>query len=175
MAGVGADVLVLAGRQRLDRQARALAGLEHLGGVDDLVALRHVGAAFGVELVGVGEELGFMGIVGVLVAVFAIVLRALWIGRRALRENSSFAAFIAYGIGIWFAFQALVNIGAAAGLLPTKGLTLPLISYGGTSLLVSCVALGLLLRIDYEVRVATIKVARGVSKTASARRRRVRA
>ena len=122
----------------------------------------------------VGEELGFVGIIGVLLAVFAIVLRALWIGRRALRANASFGAFIAYGIGIWFAFQALVNIGAAAGMLPTKGLTLPLISYGGTSLLVSCIALGLLLRIDYEVRVATIKVARGVGKTASARRRRVR-
>lgn len=106
----------------------------------------------------VGEELGFLGIVAVLLAVFAIVVRALLIGRRGLQMDARFSAFVAYGIGIWFAFQALVNIGAAAGMLPTKGLTLPLISYGGTSLLVSCVALGVLLRIDYEIRVASVKV-----------------
>ncbi|MFC0445852.1 cell division protein FtsW [Pseudidiomarina halophila] len=107
----------------------------------------------------VGEELGFIGIVAVLLAVFGIVIRALLIGRRGLQIDQRFGAFVAYGIGIWFAFQALVNIGAAAGMLPTKGLTLPLVSYGGTSLLISCVALGLLLRIDYEIRVASVKVA----------------
>ncbi|CAB0150991.1 putative peptidoglycan glycosyltransferase FtsW [Pseudidiomarina piscicola] len=107
----------------------------------------------------VGEELGFIGLVVVLLAVFGIVIRALLIGRRGLHVDQRFGAFVAYGIGIWFAFQALVNIGAAAGMLPTKGLTLPLVSYGGTSLLVSCAALGLLLRIDYEIRVASVKVA----------------
>ncbi|KFZ29046.1 hypothetical protein IDAT_05045 [Pseudidiomarina atlantica] len=107
----------------------------------------------------VGEELGFLGLVGVLVAVFAMVIRALLIGRRGLRLDERFGAFVAYGIGIWFAFQALVNIGAAAGMLPTKGLTLPFVSYGGTSLLVSCIALGLLLRIDYEQRKRTVKAA----------------
>lgn len=124
----------------------------------------------------VGEELGFMGIVVVLAAVLAIVLRALWIGRRCLQKDQRFGAFIAYGIGIWFAFQALVNIGAAAGMLPTKGLTLPLVSYGGTSLLVSCAALGLLLRIDYEWRVASVKVAPRAGSRAKARSaRRARA
>ncbi|RUO62481.1 cell division protein FtsW [Pseudidiomarina insulisalsae] len=123
----------------------------------------------------VGEELGFVGIFGVLVAVFAIVVRAMWIGRRGLQRDHRFSAFIAYGIGIWFAFQALVNIGAAAGLLPTKGLTLPLISYGGTSLLVSCVALGLLLRIDYELRRTSLKVAPRTGSRTHAKRRRARA
>jgi len=107
----------------------------------------------------VGEELGFIGILVILVLAFALVLRALQLGRAALQVNQQFGGFVAYGIGIWFAFQAMVNIGAAAGLLPTKGLTLPLVSYGGTSLLISCVALGLLMRIDYEYRVSQIKVA----------------
>ena len=107
----------------------------------------------------VGEELGFIGILVILVLAFALVLRALQLGRAALQVNQQFGGFVAYGIGIWFAFQAMVNIGAAAGLLPTKGLTLPLVSYGGTSLLTSCVALGLLMRIDYEYRVSQIKVA----------------
>lgn len=107
----------------------------------------------------VGEELGFIGILVILVLAFALVLRALQLGRAALQVNQQFGGFVAYGIGIWFAFQAMVNIGAAAGLLPTKGLTLPLVSYGGTSLLISCVALGLLMRIDYEHRVSQIKVA----------------
>jgi len=107
----------------------------------------------------VGEELGFTGIVLVLVLIFALVFRAMQLGRKTLQQGQQFSGFIAYGIAIWFAFQAMVNIGAAAGLLPTKGLTLPLVSYGGTSLLISCVVIGLLLRIDYEVRVATMRVA----------------
>lgn len=107
----------------------------------------------------VGEELGFSGILLVLVLVFAMVFRAMQLGRKTLQQGQQFGGFIAYGIAIWFAFQAMVNIGAAAGLLPTKGLTLPLVSYGGTSLLISCIAVGLLLRIDYEVRVATMRVA----------------
>lgn len=107
----------------------------------------------------VGEELGFFGIVLILVLSFALVLRVMQLGRNALQAGHQYGGFVAYGIGIWFAFQAMVNIGAAAGILPTKGLTLPLISYGGTSLLISCVAIGILLRVDYEVRVSQIKVA----------------
>lgn len=111
----------------------------------------------------VGEELGFIGILVILILVFGLVLRAMQLGHRALQSDQQsklqFGGFVAYGIGIWFAFQAMVNIGAAAGLLPTKGLTLPLISYGGTSLLTSCIAVGILLRIDYEVRLAQLKVA----------------
>ncbi len=109
----------------------------------------------------VGEELGFLGIVLVLVLSFALVFRALMLGRSAVVGGHNYGGFVAYGIGIWFAFQAMVNIGAAAGLLPTKGLTLPLISYGGTSLLISCLAIGLLLRIDYELRISQMKVTPG--------------
>lgn len=107
----------------------------------------------------VGEELGFFGILMILALTFSLVIRTMQLGRRALQANHQYGGFTAYGIGIWFAFQTMVNIGAAAGLLPTKGLTLPLISYGGTSLLISCAAIGILLRVDYEVRISQIKVA----------------
>ncbi|MFE0780442.1 FtsW/RodA/SpoVE family cell cycle protein, partial [Serratia bockelmannii] len=72
--------------------------------------------------------------------------------RRALEIDQRFSGFLACAIGVWFSFQALVNVGAAAGMLPTKGLTLPLISYGGSSLLIMSTAIVLLLRIDYETR-----------------------
>ncbi|SPZ18786.1 Cell division protein FtsW [Providencia rettgeri] len=74
------------------------------------------------------------------------------IGRRALMSNQLFGGYLACSIGIWFTFQALVNVGAASGMLPTKGLTLPLISYGGSSLLVMAAAIAILLRIDFETR-----------------------
>lgn len=104
------------------------------------------------------EELGFIGIAFVLALFLCLVVRTMLLGRRALADDKPFSGFLAYGIAIWFSFQAMVNVGAAAGLLPTKGLTLPLISYGGTSLLVSGVAIAMLLRIDYEVRLAHLKV-----------------
>jgi cell division protein FtsW len=78
--------------------------------------------------------------------------RAMSIGRKALVIDHRFSGFLACSIGIWFSFQALVNVGAAAGMLPTKGLTLPLISYGGSSLLIMSTAIMFLLRIDYETR-----------------------
>lgn len=114
----------------------------------------------------VGEELGFVGILLILALVFALVVRTMLLGRNALRAGHQYGGFVAYGIAIWFAFQAMVNIGAAAGMLPTKGLTLPLVSYGGTSLLISCMAVGLLLRIDYELRVSQVQVAprRGINR-----------
>ncbi|GKX56274.1 putative lipid II flippase FtsW [Leminorella grimontii] len=102
----------------------------------------------------IGEELGYFGVVLVLLMVFFVAFRAMQIGRRALEANQRFAGFLACEIGLWFSFQTLVNVGAAAGILPTKGLTLPLISYGGSSLLVMSTALVLLLRIDYETRLA---------------------
>lgn len=76
---------------------------------------------------------------------------AMSIGRKALEIDHRFSGFLARSIGIWFSFQALVNVGAAAGMLPTKGLTLPLISYG-SSLLIMSTAIMMLLRIDYETR-----------------------
>lgn len=101
-----------------------------------------------------GEELGYIGVVLTLLMVFFVAFRAMSIGRRALASDQRFSGFLACSIGVWFSFQALVNVGVAAGLLPTKGLTLPLISYGGSSLLIMSTAIVLLLRIDYETRLA---------------------
>ncbi|EOY8496004.1 TPA: cell division protein FtsW [Providencia stuartii] len=98
------------------------------------------------------EELGYIGVVLVLLMVFMLAFRAMMIGRRALLANQLFAGYLACSIGIWFTFQALVNVGAAAGMLPTKGLTLPLISYGGSSLLIMSAAIAVLLRVDFETR-----------------------
>lgn len=98
------------------------------------------------------EELGYFGVVLVLLMVFMLAFRAMMIGRRALMSNQLFGGYLACSIGIWFTFQALVNVGAASGMLPTKGLTLPLISYGGSSLLVMAAAIAILLRIDFETR-----------------------
>ncbi|MCU5772676.1 cell division protein FtsW [Erwiniaceae bacterium BAC15a-03b] len=102
----------------------------------------------------IGEELGYIGVVFALLMVFFVAFRAMSIGRRALELDQRFSGFLACSIGVWFSFQALVNVGAAAGMLPTKGLTLPLISYGGSSLIIMSTAIVLLLRIDYETRLA---------------------
>ncbi|MEZ8194967.1 cell division protein FtsW [Vibrio cortegadensis] len=99
------------------------------------------------------EELGFIGVTLVLVLIFSLVLKAVFIGKRAFESKQQFGGYLAFGIGIWFAFQTLVNVGAAAGIVPTKGLTLPLISYGGSSLIVMSTAVSILLRIDHECRV----------------------
>ncbi|NOE11067.1 cell division protein FtsW [Vibrio cholerae] len=100
------------------------------------------------------EELGFIGVVSVLVLIFSLVLKAIFIGKKAFQHDQQFGGYLAFGIGIWFAFQTLVNVGAAAGMVPTKGLTLPLISYGGSSLIIMSVAVSILLRIDHECRLA---------------------
>ncbi|EPM5537412.1 cell division protein FtsW [Vibrio cholerae] len=100
------------------------------------------------------EELGFVGVVLVLVLIFSLVLKAIFIGKKAFQHDQQFGGYLAFGIGIWFAFQTLVNVGAAAGMVPTKGLTLPLISYGGSSLIIMSVAVSILLRIDHECRLA---------------------
>ena len=100
------------------------------------------------------EELGLIGVVFT-IALFAIVVwRSLAIGTAAERQGSFFAAYLAYGIGLWIAIQAIINIGVNMGVLPTKGLTLPLVSAGGSSLLVMCAAIALLLRINMETTVA---------------------
>jgi cell division protein FtsW len=100
------------------------------------------------------EELGFIGVCTVLLLQVLLVSRALRIGKQALLAEQAFAGYLACGIGIWFSFQTMVNVGAASGLVPTKGLTLPLISYGGSSLLAMSVAVAVLLRIDHELRLA---------------------
>jgi cell division protein FtsW len=100
----------------------------------------------------IAEELGFAGVAAVVLLFLWIVFRAFVIGRRASLHERHFASLAAQGIGIWVGFQALINMGVNMGLLPTKGLTLPLMSYGGTGLLTNCVALAILLRIDWENR-----------------------
>jgi cell division protein FtsW len=98
------------------------------------------------------EELGLAGVALVIVLFAWLVARAFAIGRQAARHERHFAALAAQGIGIWFGCQALINMGVNMGLLPTKGLTLPLMSYGGSGLLANFVALAILLRIDWENR-----------------------
>jgi cell division protein FtsW len=106
----------------------------------------------------IAEELGFLGVAAVIGLFVWVVLRAFAIGRRAALRERHFAALVAQGIGIWIGFQALINMGVNMGLLPTKGLTLPLMSFGGTGLLANSVAIALLLRIDWENR----QLARGL-------------
>ncbi|QUM83257.1 MULTISPECIES: cell division protein FtsW [unclassified Moritella] len=104
------------------------------------------------------EELGFVGVFIVLMLQMLLVFKALQIGRRSLETDQFFAGFLAISIGVWFCFQTLVNVGAASGLLPTKGLTLPLVSYGGSSLLIMSCAVAVLLRIDYEYRAQKVSM-----------------
>lgn len=98
------------------------------------------------------EELGLFGVLLVLVLYSILVSRGLMIGFIAYTQQRFFAAFTAYGITFWMGLQAAINIGVNSGLLPTKGLTLPMLSYGGASIVVNCVVIALLLRIDHENR-----------------------
>jgi cell division protein FtsW len=101
----------------------------------------------------IGEELGFAGVLVIIFLFYWIVRRAFLIGRTSLQLDRSFAGLVAKGIGIWIGWQAFINMAVNLGLLPTKGLTLPLISYGGSGILMNAVALAVLLKIDYENRV----------------------
>lgn len=112
----------------------------------------------------IGEELGFMGIIAVLLVLFFIALRAIRLGNLCLQMQRPFESYVAYGVGIWICFQTVVNVGASIGMLPTKGLTLPFISYGGSSLWVMTAAVMLLVRIDHERRVSLIQVVQGRAK-----------
>jgi len=98
------------------------------------------------------EETGLLGVLLVLSLYGLLVGRAFVLGARADRAGQPFAAYLACGLAVWLSLQAFINIGVNMGLLPTKGLTLPLMSYGGSSTLVTCAALGLLLRVGYEVK-----------------------
>jgi cell division protein FtsW len=100
----------------------------------------------------IGEELGFVGVSVVALLFYLLVRRAFEIGRQAIALDRTFASLVAQGVGIWLGVQAFINMGVALGLLPTKGLTLPLVSYGGSAILVSLVAIAVLLRIDWESR-----------------------
>lgn len=100
----------------------------------------------------IGEELGFAGVLVVLGLFAWLVLRTFAIGRQAAALERPFAALVAQGIAIWFGVQAFINMGVNLGVLPTKGLTLPFMSFGGTAILANCVALAILLRVDWENR-----------------------
>ncbi len=101
----------------------------------------------------IGEELGFAGVFVVVALFYWIIKRSFEIGRQAIAMDLTFAGLTAKGIGIWIAVQTFINMGVNLGLLPTKGLTLPLMSYGGSGVLINCIGLAILLRIDYENRV----------------------
>jgi cell division protein FtsW len=102
----------------------------------------------------IGEELGLVGMFAVIAAFAFVTWRAFAIGARAEAAGQPFGAYAAQGIGLWLGLQAFVNIGVNVGLLPTKGLTLPFMSYGSNSLIVGCMAIAILLRIDVTVRQA---------------------
>jgi cell division protein FtsW len=101
----------------------------------------------------IGEELGLAGVLVVIALFYWLVKRAFDIGRQAIAIEQTFAGLVAKGIGIWIGVQTFINMGVNLGLLPTKGLTLPLMSYGGSGVFFNCVGLAILLRIDYENRV----------------------
>lgn len=106
----------------------------------------------------IAEELGLAGVAAVIVLFAVFVVRAFQIGRHAAFLERAYSALVAQGIGVWLGAQAMINIGVNMGVLPTKGLTLPFLSFGGSGIVVNCIAAAVLLRVDYENR----RVARGL-------------
>lgn len=100
----------------------------------------------------IAEELGFVGVLTVVGLFSWLVIRAFAIGKEAIHNERYFSALLAQGIGVWIGVQAIINIGVNMGVLPTKGLTLPLLSFGGSGILANCIALAVLMRIDFENR-----------------------
>ncbi len=100
----------------------------------------------------IAEELGFAGVVAVIVLFGLVIQRAFVIGRQSVALDRLYPALVAQGIGIWIGVQSFINMGVNMGLLPTKGLTLPLMSFGGSGILANCIALAVLLRVDWENR-----------------------
>ena len=100
----------------------------------------------------IAEELGFVGVALIVIMFAWLVARAFAIGRRAAVLERYFASLLAQGVGLWIGVQAIINMGVNMGILPTKGLTLPLLSFGGSAIVTTCVALAILLRVDWENR-----------------------
>jgi len=100
----------------------------------------------------IAEELGFIGVIAVVMLFTWLVIRAFVIGRQAATRERYFPALVAQGIGVWLGVQTFINMGVNMGILPTKGLTLPLMSFGGSSIVANCIALAVLLRVDWENR-----------------------
>lgn len=100
----------------------------------------------------IGEELGLVAVIAIILSFFWLVRRAFEIGRLAIKLDRPYGGLVAQGIGLWIGVQTFINIGVNTGLLPTKGLTLPLMSYGGSAIIVNCIAIAILLRVDFENR-----------------------
>jgi cell division protein FtsW len=100
----------------------------------------------------IAEEMGFVGVCAVIALFAMLLLRAFSIGRQSAFLDRQFAALLAQGIAVWIGVQAMINIGVNMGVLPTKGLTLPFLSFGGSGIVVNCIAIGILLKIDWENR-----------------------
>ena len=103
----------------------------------------------------IAEELGFVGVLTITILFAWLVQRAFAIGRRAVAQERYYAALVAQGIGLWIGVQAIINMGVNMGVLPTKGLTLPLMSFGGSAIAATLIAIAILLRIDWEGRQIT--------------------
>ena len=100
----------------------------------------------------IGEEFGLIGVITVICMFLWLTRRIMYIGRQAIALDRVFAGLVAQGVGLWMGFQSFINMGVNLGALPTKGLTLPLMSYGGSAILINLVAIAVVLRIDYENR-----------------------
>ena len=101
----------------------------------------------------IGEEFGFVGVVGVIGLFMWLTRRIMYIGRQAIAMDQVFAGLFAQGVGIWVGFQSFINVGVNLGALPTKGLTLPLMSFGGSAILLNVIAIAVVMRVDYENRI----------------------
>ncbi|MBT3812421.1 MAG: putative lipid II flippase FtsW [Gammaproteobacteria bacterium] len=117
----------------------------------------------------IAEELGLLGVLSVIALFTIIVWRAFAIGLMAEQLDEKFSAYVAYGLGIWFAFQSFVNMGVNMGALPTKGLTLPFMSYGGGSMIVMCSAMAMLYRVNSEMVALSKQTAREIKTAALVR------
>jgi cell division protein FtsW len=106
----------------------------------------------------IAEEWGFVGMTIIILLFFLLTLRIFFMGRAAQCLGRHFAGYLAYGLGLWMVIQFTVSIGVNAGILPTKGLTLPLMSYGGSSVLINCIVIAVLIRIDHENRLQKLGV-----------------
>lgn len=113
----------------------------------------------------IAEEFGLAGVAVVVGLFIGLVVCVLNIAQRAMASGKVFASFATFGVAVMFAGQAFINVGVASGLLPTKGLTMPFISYGGSSLMASCALMALVLRIDWEMRLAAIAATRSLKQT----------
>ena len=100
----------------------------------------------------IAEELGLVGALVVLCLYALFIFRGMEVGKRALQKGHLFASYLVYGIVLWLGLQAIINIGVSVGIFPTKGLTLPFMSCGGSSMIIMCLAVGIIFRVDFEVR-----------------------